>query len=200
MKVDRVSGEDVVSWVIDFIYMDLNALDGTERWKLAADAHKFLRLWDTSTNGGEIYPSPPFLNLSKLQNELRAVFESHLLPLLGGEGVNRLTTVPEPDFLVPRVLFVDDEGYLYSTRLLDGDIEKVGIANFIDAIHSITTLPVNSFRRCEGCGRWFFPIGKRIRKDRRFCSRPCNLRETARRQRERMKKEKITKSQSKEKK
>lgn len=196
MKIGRVFGEEVVAWAIDFIHTDIEALDRIERWKLSVDAQKFLRLYDSKTEEGEIYNPPP-IKLTKLQKELGEVFRSHLLPLLEGKG-GKMVKLPGSDLLAPRILFVDADGDLVSTRLIEGDIEQVGVANFIDAIHAITILPVNSFRKCEGCSRWFFPIGNRTRKNRRFCNRSCNLRATAKRQRERMKKIQLAKSQSKE--
>lgn len=178
--------EQVVEWTLKFISTDLDAQDMTERWKLAVDAHKYLRLWDISSPEKGMYPDPPRLDLQRLQDELRGAFNEFILPLLAGENLEA-TRVPPSRSWPPRV-FVASEGDLFCTRLLGEKVEKVGVANFLDAIHALTPLPLERFRKCEGCDRWFFPTGKRIRKKRRFCSRACNLRETARRQRERMRK------------
>lgn len=185
-NVGLTNPEEVVAWTLDFISTALDSLDMTEGWKLSVDAYKHLRLWDISSTDGEIYTEPPKIDLRSLQNGLKAAFDSCLKPFLT-EGNHNNIVLHLSGKWPPRV-FVVNEGELFCTRLVDEKIETVGVANFLDAVQALTPLPLERFSKCEGCDRWFFPTGKRIRKERRFCSRACNLRDTARRQRERMKK------------
>jgi hypothetical protein len=185
-----VGAEEVVAWTLDFISIDLERQDRVELWKLSVDAYKHLRLWDISSPDGKVYDDPPRFKLKRLQKELRSAFDTFLKPFLTGEDAHPIVA-PTSNRWPPKV-FVVSEGEMFCTRLVNDKIagEEVAVANFLDAIHALTPFPINRFCQCERCQRWFFPTGKRIRKERRFCSRACNLRETARRQRERIKKKK----------
>lgn len=180
--------EQVVAWVVDFLSTDLDSFDFTEKYKLKADACKYLQLQDISSKERDLHAEIGRLDLSKLQKQLRSAFDSYLLPFLTGEDVNPISI---PSKRWPSMIFTIADGDLLCTRVLTENREKAGVANFIGAIKCLTPLPIDRFRKCEGCDRWFFPSGKRIRKGRRYCSRECNLRETARSQRERNKQPEI---------
>jgi hypothetical protein len=180
-----VTNEETVSWSLDFLSVDLNALDKTEQWKLIADACKFLHLSDISQDG-KLYIDPPRISIRHLQDKLKASFMA-LVPFLEGKKEGGQVVIPVSKKWPSRV-FVVSRGELISTRILEKEkIEEVGVANFIDTLLALTPLPLERFQKCETCGRWFFPVGRRIREKRRFCSRACNLKSTAKRQRERMK-------------
>ena len=177
--------EQVVAWVVDFLSTPLDFYDTTERWKMSADACKYLQLQDISSKASDLHIEIQRLDLQKLQKQLHSAFDSYLMPFLTGKDVTCIGLPSSSGW--PAKAFTLVDGELRCTRVLIENLEKVGVANFIDAIQSLTPLPVERFRKCEGCNRWFFPSGKRIRKERRYCSRACNLKETARRQRERNK-------------
>ncbi|MFC1580091.1 hypothetical protein ACFL4N_04195 [Thermodesulfobacteriota bacterium] len=189
--------EETITWTLDFISIDLSKLDLTEKLKLSMDAQKYLKLWDVSAPKEGISIQVPRLELEVLQQKLQYAFDIFFKPLLTGENDGPIK-IPFSESWSPRV-FVKLEGILLCTRLITGELEKIGVANFVDAIHSMTPLPVERFRNCDGCNRWFFPTGKRVRQKRRFCSRTCNLRETSRQQRERIKQKRQT-EQNKQKK
>lgn len=194
-EIRLASAEIVVAWALDFISKDLESHDLTERFKMAVDAYTHLRLWDIASQKEGLFPDPSGLDLKGLQKELRRAFNDYLKPFLTQKDVKQIVISP-PKTWPPKV-FVVSEGELFCTRLLNGELEKVGVANFFDSLYALTPLPLERFRKCEACDKWFLPTGKRIRKQRRFCSRACNLRETARQQRERIKKKKIKKGPQK---
>ena len=76
--------EETVGWVLDFVSMEIDDYDNTSKWKLSADAHRYLRLWDIISKDGS-YIEPPTLDLRALQVELSSAFETYLKPLLAGE-------------------------------------------------------------------------------------------------------------------
>lgn len=183
-KVSITGAEEAVGWVLDFISKSIQDEDIASKWKLSAEAHKYLRLWDISSKDGTLYNEPPRLDLRALQMELSSAFETYLKPLLAGE--KKQTDALSVADNLPTKVFTNSDGVLFCNRLLGGNIEKIGVANFLEALSFLTPISTNRFQKCEGCGRWFFPRGKGVRKARRFCSRTCNLRITARRQRERL--------------
>ncbi len=184
-KLSLIAAEETVGWVLDFISKNLGIEDFNSRWKLSLDAFKYLRLWDVTSEDRALYTEPPKIDLKTLQMELSIVFETYLRPLLAGEETKTLLVFPA-DNLPPKAFLVAD-GTLFCSTVLRENLEKVAVANFLEALSFLCPISTNRFQKCEGCGRWFLPQGKRTRKARRFCSRACNLRETARRQRGRLK-------------
>lgn len=185
MKALGVSGEEVVAWALDFMSLDLEFFDSSERLKRAIDACKFLGLWDTVGEPADLYSSVSS-NLERLQKEIRNVFDSYIAPFLDRGSIGRIV-VKEKGYSREKVFLLEDERLFIKNRV-DHDLEKVGAANFIDALQSIAPVDLSRFRKCEGCEKWFFPTGKRVRVSRRFCSPACNLRQNARLQREQLKK------------
>lgn len=181
-EASETAAEETVRWVLDFLSRQIDDEDFTSRWMLSVEANRHLRLWDTSSRDGTSYAESPKLNQKALQAELSSAFKTYLLPLLEGE---KQQTDPFP--ATPKVFGISKNGVLFSRRLLEKNLEEIAVANFLEALSFLTPSSASRFQKCEGCERWFFPQGKRIRKARRFCSRTCNLRATAKRQRERMK-------------
>jgi hypothetical protein len=196
-NVEFSRADETVSWTLDFISKDLERLDLTERWKLGVDAYKYLRLWYVSSLKDEEFvfsKDPPKTDIRRLQAMLLDAFDKFLLPLIKWgkqtliEGEKqKVISIPSPKEFAPKIFVADGEGYLYCIRSFQEDLEGIGVANFLDAVETLTPLSLGRFQQCEECERWFFPTGKRFRKERRFCSRDCNLRSTARSQRDRIK-------------
>jgi hypothetical protein len=185
-KIERSNATQTISWVLDFISMNLDIMPLSDRWKLSVDVHKHLRLWDIASKEGDLFIDPPRFDIDSLQKELISAFDSYLKPLL-----TQKTSGPMPvhlgEKLPPKVLIVS-EGDLFFTRILRENIDKIAVANFLDSLSSLTPIPIDRFQKCEECGRWFFPQGKGVREQRRYCSRTCNMKVSSRRQRERLKK------------
>ena len=188
-KSETPDAEQVVAWSVDFISTRLDSFDLTERWKMAADACKYLQLQDISSRETGLNYVIQRIDLQKLQKQLHSAFDSYLMPFITGKDVISIV-LPSSRSWPPKAFTLAD-GELRCTRVLIENLEKVGVANFLDSVQSLTPLSIDRFRKCEGCNRWFFPTGKRTRKERRYCSRACNLRDTARRQRERNKERNI---------
>ena len=176
--IKRITSEEIISWTIEFINIDLEQLDVVDSIKLKLDLGKYL-LWYNALTG-----DIPEYDIKQIQKALRKTFETYFLPLL--EGGKR----DSPDFNKPPEI-------LHYEIDIDGRIDKVEFVawgkinwphraeiRFHQEFKSLLPLPANAFRKCEGCGRYFFSAGKGARSTRRFCTRKCNLQHTDKLRRE----------------
>lgn len=174
----RPTSEEIVSWTIDFIFMDLKELDAVELLKLKLDLAKNL-LWYNAVTGD--YPD---YDLKHVQSALKETFRDYLIPVFDGK------TLDSPAYKHP------SKSIAYE-RKRNGTIDKVEFTNwtkykwprravirFHQEFESILPIPADALRICIGCGKYFFSVGKGARSTRRYCSRKCNLRHTDKLRRE----------------
>ncbi len=189
---EKRRADEVVAWTLNFIYQDLSTINGAERMILTIDAHQHLiKRFDQVGIMNE--ETKKFIIetmlLEKIQNALHDTFETYLLPLIKGESART------PGVQRPKKIEIEwyevDQGELNSPVIFEEqyDWEIKAVFNFRYALYSLLPLPINTFQKCEGCGRYFFP-GKGARQTRRFCTRACNLRTSAKNRRKAQKKQK----------
>ena len=173
--------DEIISWSLDLLYLDIDDLSKIEKLKTQIDLYFHLilpigNLLLPKNDQAVRFLSQP-VDLQKIQDILRAQFETHLLPMI--EGKKLLTTWTRPP-QKETVICEIDNGILNISFLredaADYPIESRIIENFRDALCELKSFPISYFRKCEGCGRYFFPAGKRARSARRFCTSKCNHR------------------------
>ncbi len=210
MNADAYGPIEAVAWVLDFIYTDLTRLDGAERLKLSIDldkhllgmrADKYVHCFTGQPKGllfqvgldeeeiGHVNVESILseLDLEKIQAEFRKFIDTFLKPLLSGEG--RKSPELKPLFHSEHEVMEVKDGFIHwdvetYADANDETLVAYALENFRLTLRYLAPFPIDLFLKCEGCGRYFLPVGKGVRQKRRFCTRGCNLRYTARRYRE----------------
>ena len=170
-----------ISWALDFINTDLSQMDKIERQKITLEFYNALMGMDEN--------SAPDLNLKLevVQGNLRFFFDTYIRPVLPSERNRATYKLLDPPFLdmirsVERGVFATKDGI----SLLSGapSPEFAAIHNFLYAFERASPLPYEVIRKCKGCGNYFIPFGKRVRRSRLFCNSSCNSRYHASKRRE----------------
>ena len=169
------SAKGVITWMLDFINLDLDAMDQTQQWKLALDLQRYLVV-RIDTNGS---PAAPDLNvpLTDVQSGLREFFDKYLRPALEGREPVKFPPAPSERFTVPpaEAFFHVVLDTVIFIRSASTDMGTEAKCIFIDALGAMSPR-ISDFQKCQGCERYFF---QRARK-RKFCTHLCNLRFNAR--------------------
>ncbi len=173
--------DEIISWSLDLLYLDIDHLSEIEKLKTQIDLyfHLILPIGNVllpQNDKASSFLSQP-VDLQKIQDILRAQFETHLLPMIEGKKpYTGWTRPPQKETVICTI-----ENGILNIRFLREDaadypIESRIIENFRDALCELESFPISYFRKCEGCGRYFFPAGKRVRRARSFCTSKCNHR------------------------
>ncbi len=175
----KKSADEIISWSLNMLYLDIDDLSEIEKLKTQLDLYFHLilpigNLLLLENEKAASFLSQP-VDLQKVQDILRAQFETHLLPLIEGKKTytawarppKKETVICEIDNGILNISFGREDA-------ADYPIESRIIENFRDALCELEHFPISYFRKCEGCGRYFFPSGKRARRARRFCTSKCN--------------------------
>ena len=107
------------------------------------------------------------LDIGKIQKALQDHFHTFFLPLITGDREKA------PDWDRPTIKYIDVlrvvSGILHMESFQEEMIQEedywniTAIQNFRDALSVLQPLPINTFQKCEGCERYFFP-GKGARR------------------------------------
>lgn len=188
---EKIRPDQVVAWTLDFIYQDLKKIGEVERVTLALEINQYLmKRFNIVASLGEetIAFITKTLDIGKIQKALQDHFHTFFLPLIKGD------LEKAPDWVRPMIKYIEvstvvdgilDMGLIQGAMIQDEQYWDItAIQNFRDALSVLQPLPINTFQKCEGCERYFFP-GKGARRTRRFCTRACNLRHSAKLRRKR---------------
>ncbi len=192
MRADR---DKAISWVLDFIDMDLESMSDSDLMKAGIDLHDNL-FPDHAIPLHSRGDGPE--RLKDVQTRLSDFFHRCLLPALVGRK-KRTDSIPLP--VRPekwdRWFWVDkQDGKLHFAEAGEGSSwADDALESLLHLLRYGDSLPTASFQRCEECQRWFFQHRKK-----RFCSIHCNWRFNSRMQRGEagsIKREKYNKKQRK---
>ena len=180
----KKSSADLVAWVIDFIFIDLSKLDNKQMYEAKA-RYWFFFYESILPEENELSIKISDEDFEMLQTVLHKTFDQYLLPILEGNAARS----PSLPAFRP---YPDDDKFF---QAFDGDINFcwVGGSNdvyksaeerFLKTLSTLTPISINSFRKCKGCGNYFYLGVKKTRQSRQFCTRACNSRYNAKRRRE----------------
>ena len=171
--------ERAIAWTLDFMNLDLTSLGKQEQWKTALELGQYLTV---RLSGDGTTPAPDLdVSLPEVQRGIRDFFNRSVKPALEQEELNKL---PPDGCDVFSPSWKNGFFYRQGNRLMfasyaSTDPIKDAVEQFKEALILASPLDVTVFRKCEGCGNYFFQEHRK----KRFCTRLCNLRYNAKKRR-----------------
>jgi hypothetical protein len=150
-----------ITWVLDFIHIDLEQLNEAEVLKVGIDLQQNL-LTDT-----EIFPTFTPSQIKAVHGNLKSFFEKYLTPVLQGKR-KKSPPLPSPPVYKCRRFYIS-QGSIYLGESGNVSLEDVAVERFIKLLGTGEAIGLNYFQSCEHCHHWFFNS-----REKRFCSPPCN--------------------------
>jgi len=171
--------ERAIEWCLNFINLDLTTLEKADQWKVALELGQYLTV--RLSSDGTI-PTPDLgVSLPEVQKGITDFFERSVRPALEQKVLDKLPPTG-CDVFRPSwkegFFYRQDDRLMFASYASDDPI-KGAVDQFKEALILASPLDATLFRKCDGCGNYFFQGHKK----KRFCTRLCNLRYNAKKRR-----------------